>query len=543
MEMHIKNMVKVGLITISILVAIIASTNLLTLHQLKENNLEQTYIVDMITTQEKLSSFIQKLTNDDSIIPETILYQFQDTKSEFSEIVEKITAENQRLDIFNLFIKDIQENQGVRQAVNKLISNYKQIEDIFFQVYKLYKQNQDALREFKIKQNKEYELFKDIKKKILESSNQYNIVTLSALEHYREEFLEKKLPLHAKQWLEKINKLVNLSDMKSLSEYKDSVQELISQTNKSKSIKKQEKEYLAKVETIIKENKEIGFYIEDIVENSLSSQIESTYLVIIILLIITLGVVFWLAHKIYDNVYLSVDEIEKQVEEGLSQIKALNEEIEATQREIILTMGAIAEKHDDDTSMHVKRVAHYCYLLAYHAGLSQKDCELIKLAAPMHDIGKVAIPDSILQKRGPLTEEERSIMMKHTVYGYKMLKHSKRELLKITAIIAYEHHEKWDGTGYPLGLQGEEIHIFARIAAIADVFDALSTKRPYKEAWSNKEIFTFMHAQKGKHFDPYLIDIFFKHIDEFLKIRETLKDGDDEEQCQQRLLIEPITTE
>jgi len=435
--MHIKHMVKLGLATISVLVTLIASTNWLTLHQLSESNLEQTYIVKMITTQEKMAYLSIKLINDSSVIPETILYQFQDTKLEFENIHQKMVSNRQK-DMFNFIIKDIQDNQGVKQAIDKLLANYNKIKDIFLKIYDTHQQ-------------------------------------------------------HTK--------------------------------NPSQKLQQQELKYIKIIQSIIKENKDIGFYIEDIVENSLSLQIRYTYIIIIIILIVTLLVIFWLANKIYDNVNLSVDEIEKQVEEGLYKITALNKEIEETQKEIILTMGSIAEKHDDDTSMHVKRVAQYCYILASYAGLNQKDCELIKLSSPMHDIGKIAIPDSILQKKGPLTDEERRIMMQHTVYGYKMLKHSKRELLKITTIIAYEHHERWDGKGYPLGLQGEEIHIFARIVAIADVFDALSTKRPYKDAWEDKEIFKFMKEQRGKQFDPHLIDIFFEHIDEFLEIRDKLKDN------------------
>ena len=142
----------------------------------------------------------------------------------------------------------------------------------------------------------------------------------------------------------------------------------------------------------------------------------------------------------------------------------------------------------------------------------------------MHDIGKVAIADSILNKEGLLTKEERNIMMTHTSLGYDMLKYSTRDLLKTAAIIAKEHHEKYDGTGYPFGLKAHEININARITALADVFDALGSNRCYKMAWSDDKIFEMFVEEKGKHFDPTLVDLFFDNLDEFLSIREKYQD-------------------
>jgi len=142
----------------------------------------------------------------------------------------------------------------------------------------------------------------------------------------------------------------------------------------------------------------------------------------------------------------------------------------------------------------------------------------------MHDIGKVAIPDAVLNKPGRFDEEERRIMDTHAALGYEMLKHSNRTLLQAAAIVAYEHHEKYDGSGYPRGLSGEAIHIYGRITALADVFDALGSDRVYKKAWDDERIFTLFKEERGKHFDPQLIDIFFDHLSEFLSIRETFKD-------------------
>lgn len=206
------------------------------------------------------------------------------------------------------------------------------------------------------------------------------------------------------------------------------------------------------------------------------------------------------------------------------EISNLNHDIVETQKEIIFMMGAIGESRSKETGNHVRRVAEYSKILAVEYGLSETDSEILKLASPMHDIGKVAIPDSILNKPGSLTPDERVIMNTHAELGYEMLKCSNKEILKAAAIVAYEHHEKWDGTGYPNKKQGNDIHIFGRITAIADVFDALGSDRSYKEAWNDEQIFELLNEQKGKHFDPELIDIFFDKFHLFEKIRHQFTD-------------------
>ena len=208
----------------------------------------------------------------------------------------------------------------------------------------------------------------------------------------------------------------------------------------------------------------------------------------------------------------------------LNEIYALNKEIEDTQKEVISTMGAIGERRSKETGNHVKRVAQYSYLLAVHYGLSKEEAELLKLASPMHDIGKVAIPDAVLNKPGRFNEEEREIMNSHPKLGYDMLCNSERAVMRAAATVAYEHHEKWDGTGYPRGLVGEDIHIYGRITAVADVFDALGSPRVYKEAWSDEKIWNFLKEGRNTQFDARLIDIFFDNLDEFLAVREEYKD-------------------
>jgi response regulator RpfG family c-di-GMP phosphodiesterase len=208
----------------------------------------------------------------------------------------------------------------------------------------------------------------------------------------------------------------------------------------------------------------------------------------------------------------------------------LSKEIEDTQKEVVFTMGAIGESRSKETGNHVKRVAEYSKTLALAYGLPLEEAELLKDASPMHDIGKVAIPDSILNKPGRFDEHEREIMNTHAELGFSMIKNSSRPLLKAASIVAYEHHEKWDGSGYPRKLKGDAIHIYGRITAIADVFDALGSDRCYKKAWEDEKIFKLFEEERGKHFDPQLVDLFFENLDTMLHIREKFKDefSDDE---------------
>ncbi|MEA1917065.1 MAG: PAS domain S-box protein [Campylobacterota bacterium] len=208
----------------------------------------------------------------------------------------------------------------------------------------------------------------------------------------------------------------------------------------------------------------------------------------------------------------------------VTEIFSLNQEIVDTQKEVVLTMGAIGETRSKETGLHVKRVAEYSYTLAKLAGLSEDESAILKQASPMHDIGKVGIPDEILNKPAKLTKDEFDVMKTHAALGYEMLKHSQRDILKTSAIVAYTHHEKYDGSGYPNALSGEDIHIYGRITAIADVFDALGHDRVYKKAWDDERIFKLFKEESGKHFDPNLIKIFFDNLDDFLYIKEKFKD-------------------
>ncbi|GAB1409439.1 DUF3369 domain-containing protein [Desulfovibrionales bacterium] len=202
----------------------------------------------------------------------------------------------------------------------------------------------------------------------------------------------------------------------------------------------------------------------------------------------------------------------------------LNEEIIATQREVVLTLGEVVETRSKETAQHVKRVAEYSYVLALHSGLAEDEAQLLRMASPMHDVGKIGIPDSILFKPGKLTEDEFAIIKTHTVIGHGILKNSSRRILRAAATIALQHHEHWDGRGYPHGLRGEEAHIFARITALADVFDALASDRVYKKAWPLEEVFTYVQEKRGQQFDPHLVDIFLAHRDTMIAIRDMYPD-------------------
>lgn len=213
------------------------------------------------------------------------------------------------------------------------------------------------------------------------------------------------------------------------------------------------------------------------------------------------------------------------IRRDITEIINLHEELEATQQEVIYRMGEIAESRSKETGNHVRRVAAYSRLLALKYGLDKKESDLIGSASPMHDIGKVGIPDSILQKPGPLNEAEWEIMRTHAMLGFTILQNSTRPLLQAAAIIAKEHHEKYDGTGYPLNLKGRDIHLYARIVAVADVFDALSHDRCYKKAWEDAAVFEFFEHERGKHFDPQIVDLFLNAKEDFLAIRDSLKDA------------------
>jgi PAS domain S-box-containing protein len=212
------------------------------------------------------------------------------------------------------------------------------------------------------------------------------------------------------------------------------------------------------------------------------------------------------------------------IRQDITELVLLHEEIEATQREIVYKMGEIGETRSKETGNHVKRVATYSKLLAQLYGLSNEEADILFTASPMHDIGKVGIPDAVLNKPARLNEDEWKIMKTHAIIGYNILKTSKRKVLQAAAVVARDHHEKWDGTGYPKKRKAEDIHIFGRITAVADVFDALGSDRCYKKAWDDEKIIQLFKEERGKHFEPKLVDLFLENIDSFYAIRKRYED-------------------
>nr|WP_231566166.1 HD domain-containing phosphohydrolase [Vibrio sinaloensis] len=207
------------------------------------------------------------------------------------------------------------------------------------------------------------------------------------------------------------------------------------------------------------------------------------------------------------------------------KIVELQKKTMQVQKEMIHVLGEAIETRSGETGNHVKRVAKLSAHLGKLAGLTHREIEMLEVVSPMHDVGKISIPEAILDKPGKLTADEWEVMKTHTHAGYNLLSSSKGEMFKMAAIIAYQHHEKWDGTGYPNGLSDQQIHIFARITAIADVFDALLSVRCYKRAWTNEEVKAHFIHQAGKEFDPELTSLLIEHYAEFTAIRHCYPDA------------------
>lgn len=194
-------------------------------------------------------------------------------------------------------------------------------------------------------------------------------------------------------------------------------------------------------------------------------------------------------------------------------------ELEQSQQDMIYLLTELVEAVSDETGKHIRRISKMAALLAqHHPAMTEDDVELIRHASPMHDIGKMMIPQEILHKPGKLTPEEFDVMKTHTTQGYELLKGSKRQLIQSAATIAHEHHERWGGGGYPRNIRGTDIHIYARIVSVVDVFDALTHKRCYKEAWPIKDSVEYIQSKRGTQFEPELVDIFMEHVDEFIAI-------------------------
>jgi putative two-component system response regulator len=226
---------------------------------------------------------------------------------------------------------------------------------------------------------------------------------------------------------------------------------------------------------------------------------------------------------------IALEHAHKELEQRNVSLESIvnlrTEALKKTQLQMVQKLGRAAEYRDNETGGHILRMSHIAALLARALGYSEEQAQLLLHASPMHDVGKIAIPDRILLKRDKLDPDEWEIMKSHTTVGHRILYCEETELLQLAAEIALHHHERWDGSGYPHGLAGDAIPQSCRIVAVADVFDALLSKRPYKEVWSLDAALAFINAQAGRHFDPAVVAVFNRHIDDIVAIRNRFCDS------------------
>jgi len=216
--------------------------------------------------------------------------------------------------------------------------------------------------------------------------------------------------------------------------------------------------------------------------------------------------------------------LSNQRRELAKEVNVRTQELNETRLEVIKILGRASEYKDNETGMHVVRVGEYCYTIAIALGMDEHEAELLRDASPMHDVGKIGIPDHILRKPGKLDKEEWEIMMTHTDMGGDILGSQESELLKMAKVVALEHHEKVDGSGYPNHIEGDTISLQARIVALCDVFDALTSERPYKEPWPIEKAVNLIKEEKGKHFDQQVVEAFLKVLDDIIVIHDTYQE-------------------
>lgn len=215
------------------------------------------------------------------------------------------------------------------------------------------------------------------------------------------------------------------------------------------------------------------------------------------------------------SVLFNQEILQKQIE-----INQKNMEIIETQQEMVMKLGEVVEFKSKETANHTNRVAEMAIVIGKELGLTKEECTLLRFSAPMHDIGKIGVEDRLLNKPSKLTAEEYTLIKHHSMIGYDLFKNSKRELLNTCAIVALQHHERWDGSGYPQGLSGENIDLFGRIVALVDVFDALTHARVYKSAWSIEEAKEYIINEKGKHFDPKVVEAFLQTLPKIVNVMQ-----------------------
>jgi len=229
-------------------------------------------------------------------------------------------------------------------------------------------------------------------------------------------------------------------------------------------------------------------------------------------------------HRLMQRLQATVDERDSKLQEALQDLELSETKVWVSQAETIFRLARMVEFRDEETGQHLHRMSSYCEILARRIGYEEQRRELVRLSSQLHDVGKVAVPDSILLKRGKLTPEEFEVIKGHAETGFQMLSGSASEVVQMGALIARTHHEHWDGNGYPRGLAGEHIPLEGRIAAVADVFDALTSDRVYRSALPVKSATEMMRSERGSHFDPELLDQFLDGLPEVEAIRRAYAD-------------------
>lgn len=530
--MNIRNKVKLSFVIIVVMLVFLGLISGIIIYQMKENSNFRESVSRMLTLQEGMNDVLtESIKINDLGKLEKLKAEFGQYENNF-EITREALSKIKKLIVVNFVIENLRQDQTVKRYLEEFYKNEHVIELVFDETFQLEKEKLENMTIFDRLYPEENNLRTAIQKMILESNNIEQIKELGNLRYYSKELLYQKSENEVLyKWLSNIDELIALStnfkqaELKgTLIAYRMVAKNIGEKAIRIDEIKKSENKSILRVSEVLDSNKELSIALEKNISELSSAFIDKMRFIQFSMGLLTIVFVLFLAFKVSRNVSLTMDEVEAKIEEGLFEVNALNIEIEETQREIIFTMGSIGESRSKETGNHVKRVAEYCKILAVHYGLDEAEAEMLKLASPMHDIGKIAIPDAVLNKPGRFDEEERRIMDTHALKGYEMLKHSKRPLLRMAAIVAKEHHEKWDGTGYPEKKVGEEIHIYGRITALADVFDALGSARVYKPAWDDEKIFALFKEERGKHFEPKLVDIFFEHLDAFLHVRNSMRD-------------------
>lgn len=529
--MNIRTKVKLSFSIIIAMLLFLGFISAIITYQIKENSNFRESIAAILLMQEGMNDIIRESTQSTEIAKlEQLHTKFGAFEKNFEVMRETLSSHKNSL-LASVVMLNIREDKTIHNYLNDLYTNEHRIELMYDDIFKLAREKLDYITIFNALYPEENRARLEIQEHILKTNSIDQIKALSDLRYYSKETLyQHGNEATLQKWLVPINLLIDLTHkennviVENLRQYREIVSIIADKAIKIEQTKAIENKTILEASKVLESNKNVSVSLEETLSKLSSGFIDQMRFIQLFVGIVTILFIIFLAIKVSRNVSLTMDEVEAKIEEGLQEVNALNHEIEDTQKEVLFTMGAIGESRSRETGNHVRRVAEYSKMLALHYGLDEEEAEMLKLASPMHDIGKIAIPDAVLNKPGRFDEEERKIMDTHAIKGYEMLQHSQRPLLKMAAIVAKEHHERYDGKGYPDKKSGEDIHIYGRITALADVFDALGSARVYKPAWEDEKIFALFKEERGKQFDPKLIDIFFEHLDEFLEIREKMKD-------------------